>query len=186
MTNEKVIPTWLSAVLFLLCLASLALSAMDTAKMFNTEGLLISITQILCSLSVIFALLYSVYGYSKNAAGYFSLLTGSMLLTDFCGTLTNVVSTADAVAVRLLPTAMYMISYACLAVLLIAKDLKKKKSFALVGVIIAAYAVRTACHIASYGLTESYNVILSNLSLALVLGIMIFAKYKDKANRGTT
>lgn len=133
------------------------------------------VTSIALACACCFGILYAVYGYKKDVATYALWFYGVF---------------AIAVASKLwflkahdgifLPT---VVSFACLAVLAIARDLGKSKSMTLCVVNLIA-AVALPVYYLMNGIDVYYVLVfVTEAILSVVLLIMMYAKYQDKASR---
>ncbi|MCQ2450973.1 MAG: hypothetical protein MJ080_03240 [Clostridia bacterium] len=188
MEKKRVMPIWLTVVFIVVCLGALALNVIAASKAYvsslSADNLLtdtvLMINYITNVLAFLFAVLYGFYGYGKNAAACYSFVLISMLFTDFISVLATVGNKI------LIPTAMGVISVACLSVLFMAENLGKKKSYTLAIVLCITYIVRTIVFICQNAFSKSYNAIVTNIAFALVCIVLVYAKYKDKKLRKGT
>ncbi len=143
-----------------------------------------SITRILSSVirlgALLFAGFYILSGYRKNAAKYYKIYGVIFMLTEVMGVMTyfNHAPTVPEVICDVL------ISVAIFTLVFI-KDLGKTKSL-----IICAFLVifQIALAILAYSESEPFIVklnMLMGVDLTCLYGIMTYAKYLDKTERGT-
>ena len=150
----------------------------------NTLGLVYTVLDVL---ALLFALFYILYGYTKNAAGYYKtfgyLYLASRLICAFKTFSGPINITANNS--KLFNSVSICIIIALLLVLVFAKNLGKKKSLILCGVIVAFEAI---LFIIIYNEIGAFNLgaklKLADLDLACLYGILTYAKYLDKTERG--
>ena len=161
----------------LLIVVGVAVSIKDI-NITNTIGTIYTVLDVL---ALLFALFYIIYGYRKNAAGYYKAFGYLYLLSR--------VSEVAKIYDKNRPALFYIlfgIVFVLLLVLVFGKDLGKKKSFILCGVIVLVELIDFFC---TFNATGRFNlgaeVKLVDLDLACLYGILTYAKYLDKTERGT-
>ena len=139
--------------------------------------------------TLLFAVHYIVKGYSKDAAKYYKVYTAAFALCQIISIIGISTSAENAIAV-LYPA----IIFGFLILLMVTKDLGKKNSAIICGMIIffSALALATGiygCPGITLGGTMYGTLVLGRnaiqMLLGCLLGVMTFAKYSDKAERGT-
>ena len=138
-------------------------------------------------LALLFAGYYMIDGFQKNAAGYFKAY-GALFALTLLFTMMDIGSTK-------LPFKEWILlgiglALALAVILFVGRDLGKGKSFALCALIFLwfAYSAFYASRLRPIDDPRVVQIIISsatNLILSLLFGVMIYAKYADKAARGS-
>jgi len=155
------------------------------------ENAFLIVTALLTVLALLAALIYVLKGAKKKAASYFKAFMICYALAEFSSILSAsglAVNQPAAVAVN---AAIFML----LILLAIGTDLGRTKSFLICGaVIVLALGLLIGAVVLFPGVLRGGTALGTvfalragaNLVLALLTGIMVAAKYADKARRGTT
>ena len=127
--------------------------------------------------ALLFAGFYIISGYHKDAAKYYKVYGILYMITIIFGTITCLNNIPSVICNILIVLGIAPLVYV--------KDLGKTKSLGICTVILLLQIV-IAIFLWSNGIpTISKNNILMSLDLACLYGIMTYAKYLDKAERGT-
>ena len=148
----------------------------------NGDGTTITriISVILRLLTLIFAGYYILSGYIKDAAKYlklFGILYMSSMAVQMISCLTNTAFTMDII--------INVLIILCIFALAFAKDLGKTKSFAICAILVILHIVWTVVVYSEGDPTIVKINMFMGIDLACLYGIMTYAKYLDKAERGT-
>ncbi|MBD3107272.1 hypothetical protein IEO70_02755 [Bacillus sp. AGMB 02131] len=173
MEKKKVIPTWVGIVNLILVLGSMAWTIYSMlyteVQGHEIESMIIhALTLVL----LFMALLYCVMGYKNKSNLFFDcvvyLYTGVVFVTSLL--------------VREGPIFLLIISnlsFGILSILAIAKDIGKKKSFILCRINVLLALVRIIAYVAV--VREFPGGMFGNFLLSIILGIMVYTKYTEKA-----
>ncbi len=174
MEKKRVVPIWLSVVLLILCAVSVVLNIVGMTKQY---GIMFNIGYIAEIITLLFVSFYCLSGYKKKSAGMFkgslvfrliSVALGLCIAIQFKQIFTIIVS---------------IIVLACLTMLLFIKDLGKRKSMVLTGLMIVATVASLVYFCAA---AEGFiGAHITSILLSVIFFIMVYAKYKDKEARGT-
>ena len=134
-----------------------------------------------------FATYYIFEGYEKDAAKYYKSFGICFILAQIAsliGTILDDVRLSDAKMFTIIPALVLI----CLLILVFAKNLRKAGSLVLCGILVVLNVI-TICSLEIWSAEATfivlYGTIFSRLLLACLYGIMTYAKYLDKAERGT-
>ena len=137
-------------------------------------------------LAIVSSFIYLVFGYKKNAAIYYKITMGALTLAQSL----NVMDIMSTTIVPLYNSLLIVSSLIIMVVLATAKDFGEKNSSLLVLLLVALRIASVG--IAAYYLprmaSEKFTVLINavtNLIFAGTVGIMVMAKYDDKAERGS-
>lgn len=178
MKDKKEVPQWLSALLVVLILGCMAWTVRSIIRNPVSEEIksALMIFSVLVLLLLVFSLAYRLGGYKKDAALYFMGYIHLYALTTLVAAL-GLRSIAD-VHLPLCET----LSFGILCAMAIAKDLGRRKSFILCGVLILCKLMVVVVTLVNKAAVT--GGIVSDILLAVMLGIMVYAKYEDKKSRG--
>ncbi|MDO4940166.1 MAG: hypothetical protein Q4E33_00565 [Erysipelotrichaceae bacterium] len=153
----------------------------DTHLIANIDG-------VVCILTLLFGIFYSLSGYKKDAAKYFKIFTllflASSIVTVACGIdliMANEGPIITNQGYSLVASSLAIVF--CAAIIAFGKDLGKKKSSNLSYIIMVADVVKLLHSLFIKNETFIATDFL-NLVLAIILLVFISAKYADKASRG--
>ena len=168
-------------VLLVLNLLLIVLGVVTSVRLFfsSSEWLLIAYRAINI-VALVFALFYILYGYTKNAAGYYKTYGYLLFLSILITSITAFQRTTKNLTI-ISCAALIIVS----AILAFGKDLGKKNSFILCGVLVLGELVNSYAVYNLYGLQKTFETCAINLVIVCLYGIMTYAKYLDKAERGT-
>ena len=141
----------------------------------NTTRIISNIADIAC---LVFAAFYIFGGYTKSAAKYYKMFGVFLAVRFFISVLSGSVNSKPTLSIMVATFSLVLI-----LVLLLSENLGKTKSFVLCGLLVIIQLV-----LLIVGKDKSVGFIISNLvrqDLACLYGIMTYAKYLDKAERGT-
>ena len=197
MNQKKVIPTWLSAVFLILVIACIAWNIGDICgiyqrsivdlpfdnakpeaaqsiskfdfKDFVVRFKLDTVSVILASIA---ALVYCLAGYKKEASIFFKTF---VYLFVFYAFVTTFMGASQLFTV---------IEFGLLCALALSFNLGKTRSYIYTGLLIICSIVKNIILAVDMGLSSA-NASVSEFLLVIILGIMVYAKYQDKAARGT-
>ncbi len=179
MENKRVVPVWVSVVLLTICVITLIIQIKALVLSINPFNPYVFVNIVFYVLAILSAVFYCLYGYKKSAAKFFFLTTVFMLLTEFTAVIVNVSYT------EVLPAVFGVVACCCLSVLSFSKDLGKTKSFAFSWIVACVYLLNTINFVINWGTAYLVTIAFNNLSIAVIFLLMVYAKYQDKAARGT-
>lgn len=132
--------------------------------------------------SLIFALYYISYGYSKNLA---LLYKTSIALATINALIVTAVSVNEDM--EYLPIIFCTLCFGLYMVLLFAEDLGKTKSYVFASLIVIIRASGLISNVIAFkSITNDYVIlVVAQLALAIMVLVSISAKYIDKTNRNT-
>lgn len=175
--EKKEVPIWIGIVGLILIITCIIFDCNELKISIETNMSVLGSLDYVCTmLTLLFAALYFMMGFKKDAAPYYKLFAW-MFAISTC---------VFVLAVRTMPIVFViigLINYAILSILAVAKDLGKKKSFILciISIVVSAAAIVLFC-ILNAG---SVITMASKLLLSVLLFVMVNAKYADKGIRGT-
>lgn len=168
-------------VILTLNLLFIATGVIINVTNFDTSNTIRMLYRIVDIVSLLFALFYILYGYVKNAAGYYKIF-------GYLFVLSKVITTISAFnpptpVITYVTSAVALISTLVLAFV---KDLGKKLSFVLCGALVLIELINCGLVYSYYG-TFAWVIKTRaiDLDIACLYGILTYAKYLDKAERGT-
>lgn len=184
MNTTKKVPIWMNIINAVLILAVLGWSfyrffGIAYGSNFNV---VVFITDLLILITAVFALFYSVLGYRKFAAVFFR----AFLLSYAVTTLVMCVALSQVSNTNILALVCNIIIFAGLCVLLIAENLGKQKSFVISSLITGLTVVSPLINVIARGFYIESVPQFCMIVFAFIAGIMVYAKYVDKEERGTT
>jgi len=180
MKNKPVIPNWLSIILLIACAAAFVTDIF--AIVFNYAEGPGAINYYWAFITILMVEFYTIFGYKKDARLFFKLALIDMMIMDFF-------SIAVATIYEL-PSVMHIlvmfssIMFAGLAMLVFTADIGRRKSMVITIVVFLAALVR-AVYVAIQGYFLWALPVYVRALLAIIMYIMVYAKYKDKAQRGS-
>ena len=139
------------------------------------------INRIVAIACLIFAAFYILNGYTKDAAKYYKVFGALLVIKYLAGILSG--ATNSGIPFSIMATTLSLV---LVLVLLLSENLGKTKSLVLCGVFVIFRVVFLLYSIIKSDISTMLimsNIV--NLDLACLYGIMTFAKYLDKAERGT-
>ena len=136
-----------------------------------------SIATIAC---LVFAAFYIISGYTKNAAKYYKVFGTLLVVKYLAGILSGSSKSGTPFGIMVLAFSLVIA-----LVLLLSENLGKTKSLVLCGLLVIISAVDVGVYIRFPISTYSLIAKLVKIDLACLFGIMTYAKYLDKAERGT-
>lgn len=139
------------------------------------------IIKVINLLAWVFALIYILHGYRKNAAVYYKVFGWGYLITHLAF-LASLVTAKDS------PVIFYFtcgISIIILLTLLLKLNLGKKISLILCAILVLMKVIILICMWISTKDFSALSTRLIDLDFACLLGILTYAKYLDKDERGT-
>jgi len=177
-THKAVLPTWVAAVNVILLVAAFVcnLLCLKNADLFGALPILCNIVTVLSGAYYCFA------GYKKNGSLFYKMFVWLFAINHFFVTLylvKNGLSTFIA--------ATNMISYGALVVLAVGVDLGKKKSYLAAAVVLFCQLAGLIFLLIYPEFTDSSAILapVSKALVAILLGIIVIAKYRDKDHRHT-
>lgn len=153
---------------------------------FNDFPTIVKADAIICIISLIFGLIYSINGYTKNVAKDYKMF---MLFYAFSILFSVVVPLSEIINGRFSVIMLIVISFdiiplICALLLTFIKDLGQKKSSIIVTILFLFCAAKTLIFIANSTFIQSTSNI-AHLVQAIIAYIFVCAKYADKEARGT-
>ena len=162
----------------LLILAAVVLSIISMCGEGATATRFIS--AIVRLFALLFAGFYITLGYRKDAAMYYKIFGIIYIVNSVIELIACLLNTFTVIDIIFI-----VLSIAGIAVLTFVKDLGKKRSFIICAILVILQIV---CTVLVFLEGDPFVVIINSfmgIDLACLLGIMTFAKYLDKAERGT-
>ena len=138
------------------------------------------ITTVIRLVALLFAGFYILSGYRKDAAKYYKLFGFLYMLTMVSGIISGIFNTTSALNV--ICDVLIVIGILALA---FAKDLGRTKSFVICAVLVVLQIVLVLLVYFAGDPAVVKIISFIGIDLACLYGIMTFAKYLDKAERGT-
>ena len=140
------------------------------------------VASVLKIVALVFATYYIFKGYEKDAAKYYKSFGICFILAQIASLIGTILDDAKMLAI------MPAIVLICLLVLVFVKNLGKMVSLILCGILVVLNII-SICSLeiwsAEAAFIALYGTMFSRLVLACLYGIMTYAKYLDKAERGT-
>jgi len=166
MNNRKVIPNWLSVILLILCIASLIVTVYMLITVESAKPLLTISSSLLFMASTVYAIIYCIKGYQKDANKYYKGFAILFLVTEFVTVISFIVVTIEmktdlSLEALILDNYLWFVGFSitmlvCMFPLAIAKDLKIEHATIAAG-------IHLLCAIAAMVLSFNENVsILTN------------------------
>ena len=144
----------------------------------SATRIIMRIAAIVC---LIFAAFYILNGYTKNAAKYYKVYGALLAIKHLTGILSGSIESGTPFGIMILSLSLVIV-----LVLLLSENLGKTKSFILCGLnVILGVGLLLYSVIKGNIPTILIMSNIVNIDLACLFGIMTFAKYLDKAERGT-
>ena len=174
MEKKRIVPLWVSIIYTILCAGAILYHVNLYSKM-DAISVATGATVLCECMAFALALCYGYLSYGKVAAGF---------LTAFCAfyaASTAFVIFDYAAELAFIPLMLLLLRFGILWVFMLAKNLGKVKSLALVIVMVLG-------EILQFFLVDPANQLVYGgfkIILTLVLLFMVIAKYRDKAARGT-
>jgi len=181
MEERKIIPTWVTVVFMLLVVGSLIINFLSFSQ-DALYGTIYVVQRIIGCWAFLLALIYGLTGYAKSSAVLFKVFCAMDALSVFIYLFIMLQSFSQSTSDYLAFGAM-LICFAIISIFTFAKDLGKKVSYILVAIMFATYIIDALTQP-----TVNVTYVLASYSrivLIVVFFIMVFAKYKDKAQRGS-
>ena len=184
MNQKKVIPTWLNVLCLVLivgCLVwtvygmlNIAVPEIDSETV-NSEIILVELKLLdfTTILALIAALIYCLLGYRKKASPFFKIFLYLFMLHTF----------AYAIAINppYFVQCICVIQFGLICALSLSINLGKTRSYVYTLLFMACAIAK----IIKLSIVPSAYGSVSELILIMIFGIMVYAKYQDKAARGT-
>jgi len=166
-----------NAFVVILIILSIVALILNAAAMVNGEE---NLPVQICCLFNIAALIYAAYyifsGFSKDAAKYFKAFG-----VIFALALVAALAAADGYLMTLLAA----LSLSAVIILTFGKDMGKKASFIACGILLVLTVLFYIASLSSNAAFAVRSMTVTGIVLSLLLGVMIYAKYADKAQRGS-
>jgi len=184
--NKKPIPTWVNLVIVVLCVGTIAVNIAgmnNSTAMATMSGGQLTVTllsYIANVVALLFGTFYCISEFKKEFGKFLKYFLVASAVAVFFSALAY---SAGGLSISL---ALYMLIFGFVCILSTAKDLGKKMSliFTYSSVICSALLVvldLTAGGLAIVAFSASFTMLL----LSLIMLLMIYAKYADKATRGS-
>jgi len=170
--KDKKVPVWMSIVLLIIVFVSMLLYVRSATATPSTDRI---IACVLYCVTMVFAYFYCFMGYQKDSAKYFKWFCVLYAVYQL-GVIVRLTGVAD-----IGPVVCHAAPIWFMGAFYIAENLGRKKSFLLAGINFLVAVIALVFGILSGHMTYA----ICNLTLALVFIMMVYAKYIDKANRGT-
>lgn len=185
MENKKNLP--LKIFHLVLIAAALVMSAFSIAKTGENVSELTELANALSIFTLAAGFIYLVYGYKKNAAVYYKIFMGLLVVSQGVF-IAGLISGNETYPVYI--SLIYAIAFVTAVILAVAKDFGKNMTFA---VCIALVACRIAILVINLLTAETFDnaafcTLSSDISNLLIVGtaiLMITEKYIDKSERGS-
>ncbi|MBQ0083395.1 MAG: hypothetical protein KBS52_01330 [Clostridiales bacterium] len=185
MENKKYLPIKIVNMLFII--AALVMSAMAFVKADANYSAIAEIAHSLNIFTLVAGLIYLVYGYKKNAAIYYKIFMGFLMISQ--GVLIVELINGNTEP-PIYTSIIYAIAFIATVILTTAKDFGKAMTASIITVLALC---RIAILIINLFSTETFDntafcqlsLDIANLLLVGTAAIMIAGKYIDKAQRGS-
>lgn len=174
MKMKKGVPDWLSVLLLVLALAAVVRDAFvlpDNAPALNIIEFGVELLMFAC------AVIYCFAGYKKSSAILFKAFCFLYALQSLMSVLG---AEGGGTAVDVIIAVSDALCFCIMCAFFLAKNLGHKRSYILAGCLVG---LRVLQAILAPVAISVYSI--GNLVLAVIFGIILWAKYKDKADRGT-
>jgi len=186
MENKRVVPVWVSLIFTVLCIGSIGVN-LYYIEAAAALSLVLVLAEVFCSIAFVFALTYCWMEYKKNVALFFSLFCWlyalSFAFSIFARIQVAYVLDGTTLSAPNLSFALAIIPFGLSCVFTEAKDLGKRKSLCMSAIILLCAIVDFVMGL--NGETATIMIFATKLALALSFFIMVCAKYRDKASRGS-
>jgi len=154
--------------------------AIKSAVSFQKAQLIINIC------ACLFAIIYTTFGFKKNARLFYKLFVGFIALKEACA----LINMAVYESIEWYAFALILICYTCPLILLLRQDLGKKCSIIVVSVYLLVAIISFAAGVAIMSLANADGQALAiyngtRILIALLFFALIFGKYIDKAERNS-
>lgn len=176
MKEKNIIPGWLSLVLLAVGVGTVAYNLMG---MTTNPGVIGFFNYLFYSIASVSFVVYCVYGYQKKVAETYTITAVTFAFAQLVAII-NAANSKDYISLALLA-----ISFACLCVLAIGKDLGKENSLFIVFSVAALSVANLIYQAVTVGLGVGSGDLVTGVIISLVFILMVFAKYSDKASRGS-
>ena len=143
----------------------------------NATRIISSIMAIAC---LVFAGFYILNGYTKDAAKYYKVFGALLAVKYLTGILSGTTNRSTPFGIMVISLSLVIV-----LVLLLSENLGKTKSLVLCGLLVIIGVVDIVVHIKMDMSTYALIAKLVKIDLACLYGIMTYAKYLDKTERGT-
>lgn len=178
MENKKKISSIIAFVLMAIAAATIIYCLITQNKMPNYITFVIA--SIANLLAILFGLIYTAKGSTKDSAFWLKMFEGFVGLSLLSSTVRSTSIGGSTVAIVL-----NTLSFGLLCILCYAENLGKKRSLCIGGVLIASSVVEVIVALSSkMKLAKSVNLI-TKLVILIILVLLLINKYKDKETRGT-
>jgi len=186
MEKNRAIPSWVTIVLLVLSAGAIVWNVISLFNFKNLEvspGVFGYISTIALAVAGIGSIVYIGTGHQKKFAAFYFLFLIGFLVSSMASFVTMV--TNELLHQLIIPYGIFSV---CLLIMIFVKNLGKDISYVIVGVLlITAIAVLILSIIIFYkelGVFRLNSTEATGLIYAIVLMILVFAKFKDKIARG--
>jgi len=177
MDTKRVIPIWVSVIYTVLCVAAIAFEIVGL--FLNKTGAIGYVTFAFEIITTVLAACYCFTGYKKSSAVFYKAVILSLMVV-------TVLILAHMVTLQLyFQFFAELIIFGCLSVFAVAKDIGEKRSFILALLIMVSSVVSFVYFICMFGISIYICSYITSFLISVIVLIMVYAKYADKAARGT-
>ncbi len=187
MENKKTVSVGITEVMLILCAVAIILNIVGIFKarvtLFENIGFFV-----IPSISAFLAMLYCFMEYSKKPQKFYRISIGCFAVSQAIIALVSFILLGIPFLTHsfvILNVVCAIIEAICLFILAFGKDLGVTASKVLAGIVLVLAFVVALVSTLSTGITATAGIRFTNLVLAIVVWIMVYGKYLDKAARGT-
>jgi len=180
MNKNNVIPKWLTAILMVLCAGGMVYCIWSIAKNLATP--LVIANYAVGLLTLLADLIYCLNGYKKDASIYYKTVCVLMAVSSIL-TLILISQAKEDALVWQICRISYLILIVIRLVFAFAKDMGVEATMAFYITMVIIVLLNAGMSIGLKVYTAMDTIIA--ITVTAVFGIMIYAKYKDKASRGS-
>jgi len=174
MEEKKVVPMWLSAVVFVLAIASIVIDFIEITH--SSQSILLPAIDIIVVMMTMF---YCIASYTKSGSTFYKAFCVMFLISKIVVIPKAFINHLPAIIIIL------MIAKCVLAaVLAFVPNLGYKLSYIFIGAIVVISIVDI--FVDPNGYVSGIFGKIAGILIPIIYGILVYAKYKDKKSRGTT
>lgn len=154
---------------------------------FFEMSALIKIDVIVCIISLIFGLLYSLFGYKKDVAKYYKTFMILYVLSSLISVLVPIIDTINGnITITNIAFAIFgIIILICACMLAFGKDLGKGKSTNLFLIVLSICTIKILWNLVIESPLAYSSASFAYLIQAFIVCVLVTGKYKDKQARGS-
>lgn len=152
----------------------------------NKVPSIIRIESIVCILSLLFGLIYSLNGYKKESAKYymtFMILFSLNIIISLCMPITEIIN-GEITTIAIVIGITQLIMLVCTIMLSFAENLGKDKSVKVSYIVLLLEIINTIIALSNGLSSPIASSSLSHLIQGFIVCLLVNAKYEDKETRG--